>query len=90
MRIGWHGFLMYGKAKIYGQFKQHILRKTLIGVWEQLKYKIYRKLPNWIKSLEIINNPGWLDRDQNPELLDKKGEFIKEIERLKRGIKLNW
>lgn len=81
LRIGWHGFLMYGKAKIFGQFKQHILRRSLLEIWEQLKYQIYRKLPKWIKPSEIADNPIWINVNQNKsykELLDNKGVLIKE------------
>lgn len=38
LQIGWHAFLIYDKAKYYRLLKQHLIRKALMKVWEQLRY----------------------------------------------------
>lgn len=37
--FGWHAFFIYDKANYYGNFKQHIIRRALLRVWDQIRYK---------------------------------------------------
>lgn len=58
----------------------------------QRRYKVYNKIPRWVKPLEVSTKPDWL-KDQNlsyDQLLDKKGKLLREEELDKKGISLEW
>lgn len=60
---------------------------------EQVRYKVYTKIPRWIKSLEISNKSSWLRQDQNlnyDELLNEEGELLQNDDLENKGIFLDW
>lgn len=65
----------------------------LLWAWEQIRYKVFNKIPRWIKPLEIGTKPEWIRKDQNviyAELLNEKDDILREKPLEDKQIVLDW
>lgn len=57
LQFGWHALLIYGKARQEGWFKNHLIRRALLWMWEQIRFKVYQKSPSVGETLGGGNKP---------------------------------
>lgn len=96
LKYGWHAYLEYGMEKTDKEFKNHIIRRSLIQTWKVIKEKFYSGIPLWI-SIQNAFFSGEVKKDKQlcyKELLiiDPKGEIkIRSRQELETSGKIiNW
>lgn len=53
-RYGWHGYMWYNKSKIHKAFSNHIIRKSLLRIWNKYKQTLLPNLPLWVSTQEAF------------------------------------
>lgn len=90
---GWHSYMWYNINKRNILFKKHMMRDSLIKIWETVKTKIYEKIPTWITPIEAWKQQGLTDWQQIKTYKDflKADETLKMTQELEdENIKLSW
>lgn len=54
LAFGWHAYLLYEKWKHDKFFKNHLIRKALLQIWQKYKTVYGKKKPMWVIPLEIV------------------------------------
>ncbi|XP_034258637.1 netrin-4 isoform X2 [Pantherophis guttatus] len=90
---GWHTHLWDTKNKKKSYFHKHKIRETLIRTWEEIRQRIYTKVPNWLSITEALAAPNRRDDYKlatYKDILDEKGK-LKSLDLLRdQGFNLDW
>uniref|UniRef100_A0A670JU36 Reverse transcriptase domain-containing protein n=1 Tax=Podarcis muralis TaxID=64176 RepID=A0A670JU36_PODMU len=92
IRFGWHAYLWQGKGEVHRGFSSHIIRGSLLAVWNRYKKLIEKGTPWWLSPVDIIRlkKPNMTEeRWTYEDLLTKseEGWKIKPYDELKDKIK---
>lgn len=58
---GWHSYIWYNIAGGDTIFKKHLIRSSLLKIWNTIKYRMYEKTPLWITPVEAFKQQNLMD-----------------------------